>query len=360
MASSPAKDPRIDPQMLKAAAKLGIDSAVPASPLSNPNIDIRLEDLIQDIHNSEKVQESFHNLIVDHETGHGVLYSLEHVRNPNDGFQIDLHIHRPADQKNGTLLPAVVIIHGGAMVMFHAYGVLYRRWAHDLARRGLVAINVSYRNAVSSDGMKHNPFPTGLNDCVAAIHWISENRTRLGISKLVLQGESGGANLAIATTMKLLRDGHGSIIDGLYIISPYVSGSYDKPDEWKTSHGLASLVECDGYLLNCMTMSMFAKVYDPAKRNEHNPLAWPWFASRADFAGFPRTVLTVDELDPLRDEGLAVARKMAEAGVCVDSRVNAGMMHSAALWQGELSDLNEACLGDVKSFADMCTLVGQS
>ena len=34
-----------------------------------------------------------------------------------------------------------------------------------------------------------------------------------------------------------------------------------------------------------------------------SPLAWPGFATEADVAGLPRCVFSVNECDPLRDEG---------------------------------------------------------
>lgn len=346
--ASPATDPRIDPRMLRAITKLGVNAAAPTPPLNRGTAS--LQDMIDYAYSSEKAMEALHELIVDSEDGSGVLYNVEHVKKPDDGFQIDLHVHRPADRPNETL-PAIVVIHGGAQVIFGAYSVLYRKWAHDLARRGLIAINVAYRNAMHGN-KEHHPFPTGLNDCIAAVRWISENRARLGCSKLIIEGESGGANLAVATTMQLLRDGHDNIIDGVFAMSPYVSGAYGKSEEWKIQQGLASLVECDGYIFNAETLDILTAIYDPSGENETNPLAWPWYGSPTDFERFPLTVITVDELDPLRDEGIALARKMAAAGVRVISRTNLGMMHSAALWQSLLRDLYDTYTGDIKRFAD--------
>jgi acetyl esterase/lipase len=48
-----------------------------------------------------------------------------------------------------------------------------------------------------------------------------------------------------------------------------------------------------------------AKAYNPDGANAHNPLAWPLNAQRVDLEGLPPHVISVDELDPLRDEGLA-------------------------------------------------------
>ena len=45
-----------------------------------------------------------------------------------------------------------------------------------------------------------------------------------------------------------------------------------------------------------------------ASENGENPLAWPYFATEADVAGLPPHVITVNEFDPLRDEGTAYYR----------------------------------------------------
>ena len=62
-------------------------------------------------------------------------------------------------------------------------------------------------------------------------------------------------------------------------------------------------------------MSVMAKVYDPGGENTENPLAWPYHAAAADLTGLPPHVISVNELDPLRDEGLAYWRKLVGAGV---------------------------------------------
>ncbi len=63
----------------------------------------------------------------------------------------------------------------------------------DLAASGLVVFNVEFRNAAGELGP--HPFPAGLNDCASALKWIHENKEKFGVSKIVLNGESGGANL---------------------------------------------------------------------------------------------------------------------------------------------------------------------
>jgi acetyl esterase/lipase len=45
-----------------------------------------------------------------------------------------------------------------------------------------------------------------------------------------------------------------------------------------------------------------------------DPLAWPLFATDDDLRGLPRTVISVNECDPLCDEGVAMYRKLLAAG----------------------------------------------
>ena len=130
------------------------------------------------------------------------------------------------------------------------------------------------------------------------------------MTTLVLQGESGGANLALATALKAKRDGRLDRIDGVYAMVPYISGGYGWDTERKLRE-LPSMVENEGHYLNCAMMDMLVAVYDPTGENAENPLCWPYFATEADVEGMPPHVITVNELDPLRDEGIAYFRTAA-------------------------------------------------
>jgi acetyl esterase/lipase len=45
-----------------------------------------------------------------------------------------------------------------------------------------------------------------------------------------------------------------------------------------------------------------------------NPLAWPYWASQEELKGLPPHVISVNELDPLFDEGISYYRKLLHAG----------------------------------------------
>ena len=208
------------------------------------------------------------------------------------------------------------------MVLLEAAGATYGRWRDELAATGLVVVGVEFRNG----GGKHgpHPFPAGLDDCAAALRWVIEHKAQLGIDqRSIVSGESGGGNLTLATTMRAKRDGLLDHIDGVYAMCPYISNAWAAPVP-----ELPSLFENDGYFLEVSMMGALAKVYDPSGDHATDPLAWPLHAGADDLAGLPPHVISVNQLDPLRDEGLAYARKLLDAGVSVVSRTVNGTCHA--------------------------------
>lgn len=80
---------------------------------------------------------------------------------------------------------------------------------------------------------------------------------------------------------------------------PFIAG----PDVW-SERSLSSLVECDGYFVDMDGFTMCATLYDPHRRHARDPCAWPYPRKRQTWRACHR-IISVNELDPLRDEGLA-------------------------------------------------------
>ena len=143
-----------------------------------------------------------------------------------DGNTIKLLFTRPATD---AVLPCVYYIHGGGMMSGSCFYGHYKTWARLLAKQGLAVLMVDFRNCLTpSSAPEIEPFPAGLNDCVSGFHWARAQAEALKINpeKVLIAGESGGGNLAIATTMKLLQDGHGDALHGLYALCPYIAGRW--------------------------------------------------------------------------------------------------------------------------------------
>ena len=239
-----------------------------------------------------------------------------------DGNDITLYIHSPDPVKKPG--PCIVHTHGGGMVLMTAADPGFIRWRNDLAQAGLSVVGVEFRNGGGKLG--NHPFPAGLNDCAAAVNWTHDNRERLGISSIVISGESGGGNLAIATTLKAKQEGWLNQINGVYACCPYISGAYSNPPG-----ELTSLVENDGYSMDCNMMATLVKAYDPTGQHANNPLAWPYQSTTAQLEGLPPHVISVNELDPLRDEGLMFYRQLMAAGVSAIARTVHGTSHAGDL-----------------------------
>lgn len=334
-------DPRADPRMIAAMAPFGLGANPGASPV---NINTPIDALLEYIGESEAGFEMlFGVLAADQEPVRGVTRSVEIIRGI-DGNDITLYVHRP-DHADGPL-PGLLHLHGGGMVLLEAAGTGYSTWRDDLAAAGFVVVGVEFRNG----GGKHgpHPFPAGLTDCTSALRWMAANMAQLGVSKIIVSGESGGGNLTLATTLRAKRDGDIDLISGVYAQCPYISGAYANP-----LPELASLYENDGYFLACDQMGVMAKVYDPAGENSTNALAWPYHAAPEDLAGLPPHVISVNQLDPLRDEGIAYYRKLVDAGVRATSRTVNGTCHAGdCLFRGALPDVYFSTIRDIKSFAD--------
>lgn len=341
---SPATDQRIDPRLRAALAAFGLDGRAAPAPFGR-----------------DAAAELVDEFVGAADAGFGQLYELLPLDLPDDvpvervthtvpaadGHELTVRVYRRPDV---TTAPGLVYIHGGGMTILPTDGAVHNRWCEVLAGAGLIVVQADFRNAWTPAG--RNPFPTGLGDCTTCLEWVHARRAELGITALVVQGESGGGNLTLATTLLAAREGRLDRIDGVYASVPYISGGYGwHPD--RRAAELPSLVENDGLFLDCTMMDVLVGVYQPDPADAENPLCWPYFATVDDVRGMPPHVISVNELDPLRDEGVAYYRTLLGAGVEVAGRVNLGITHAAELaFRTAIPDVHRAAVADVVAFAN--------
>src|SRR6204780_3367417 len=186
------------------------------------------------------------------------------------------------------------------MTVMACYSGNYRAWGKIIAANGVARAMVGFPNAlVPSSVPEVAPFPAGLNDCVSGLKWVHANSAALNIdpTRIIVAGESGGGNLTLATGLKLKREGELGLIKGLYALCPYIAG------QWPQAQ-YPSSTENNGILLD-LHSNRGAMGYGMEAFEARDPLAWPAFATEADVQGLPPTVISVNECDPLRDEGIA-------------------------------------------------------
>lgn len=339
-----AVEPRLDPRLRQALSQLQLTEIAPPAEVSRHDDHDMIVAAVKAQHDGySAVYETLPN---DLPGDPAIQYEVHHVLS-EDGYSIPVRIYRAAPAL--TPVPCLIYYHGGGMTILETFAKVHDRWCQDLAAAGLVVVCVDYRNAYTEEGL--NPFPTGLNDCVSALRWVNARRKELGITKIIVQGESGGANLAIATALKALKEGDVDAIDGVYATVPYISGGYGWPDDRKRAE-LPSLVASNGYFVECSQMDLLVKTYDPTGKYAENPLCWPYFANEDDLRGLPPHVVAVNELDPLRDEGLAYYVKLLAAGVPARARTNLGIVHAADLiFRQAIPDIYFAGIADITAFA---------
>jgi len=341
MASKLVEDPRIDPR-IKA-----IFGAMPEGPHLG---DVASREELLTLENSEAgraaaaAQKAMIDA-VDNEAvapSAGLTIRTERFQSSPDGNGINIQFIRP---DNAERLPCVYYIHGGGMTVMSCFDGMYRAWGKIIAAQGVAVAMVDFRNALrASSAPEVAPFPAGLNDCVSGLKWVHANAEALNIdpARIVVAGESGGGNLTLATGLKLKQDGDLGLIKGLYALCPYIAGEWPQ-DRYPSS------TENNGILLD-LHSNRGAMGYGIEAFNARDPLAWPGFASLEDVKGLPPTVISVNECDPLRDEGIVFYRLLLRAGVAARCRQVMGTVHGTEIFAICCPDISRDTASDIANF----------
>lgn len=337
-----ANDPRLDPRLKAALAML-------PSPTEDSDVVSRDAQLAEA--NTPEAKAAAEQLrmmleMMDNEMlapSDGLAISEHEFTSQPDGNTIKIRFVRPEGTEP---VPCVYYIHGGGMMTFSCFYGNYRAWSKIIAANGVAVAMVDFRNAlVPSSAPEVAPFPAGLNDCVSGVRWLHAQAETLGIDagKIVIAGESGGGNLTLATGLKLKQDGDIDLISGLYALCPYIAGQWPQDD-------LPSSIENNGILIG-LHSNRGAMAYGMEAFEAKNSLAWPLFATEEDVKGLPRTMISVNECDPLRDEGLVFYRRLMAAGVPARCREVRGTCHAAELLINMCPDISGDTAADLARFA---------
>ncbi len=342
MAYDPDLDPRLDPR-LKALLPLLTSIVEPTDAASREQMlaEAATPDALAAIEVMNQVTDSMDREEVVSSVGLRVM--TETFTPPTGGPTLPLYIVRPDHDE---VLPCVYYLHGGGMATMSCFQGNYRAWAKILAHHGLCVVMIDFRNAISpSRSVEVAPYPAGLDDCEAGLRYLHAEADRLGIdpTAITVAGESGGGNLTLSLALRLKRMGELSLIAGLYALCPYLCGKY--PDE-----RYPSTTENDGIFLSLHTNRTWLG-YGAEAFEQGDPEAWPSFATTAHVEGFPPTVISVNECDPLRDEGIAFYRLLLEAGVEARGRMVLGTIHATELIPVACPEITASTAADLAAFA---------
>ena len=205
-------------------------------------------------------------------------------------------------------LPALLYFHGGGFTIggLETHDSLCRQ----LAIRGECAvIAFDYRLA------PEHPFPAAVDDCFAAMSWLTENAAALNLdaTRLALGGDSAGGTLAAVCALHA-RD-IGLTLQLQLLITPGTIAHADTP-----SHARFA----EGYLLDAANIRWFFGQYIPEDQREDWRFA-PLLAE--DHADLAPALIVLAEADPLVDEGLSYADRLRASGVPVELELFRGVTH---------------------------------
>ncbi|UZR29380.1 alpha/beta hydrolase [Methylococcus mesophilus] len=224
--------------------------------------------------------------------------------------QVSVRIVRPEEPSSP--LPVIFYLHGAGWVFGNAH--THDRLIRELAVRTGAA--VVFPNYSLSPEAK---YPTGIEECYAALKWVAENGQEHGLDseRLAVAGDSVGGNMAAAMTlMSKVRGGPSIKLQLLFY--PVTDASFDT----KSYEQFAN-----GYFLTRDAMKWFWDQYttDDDERNEIT--ASPLRATTDQLRGLPPALVITGQADVLRDEGEAYANKLREAGVKVTAVRFQGIIH---------------------------------
>ena len=252
------------------------------------------------------------------DTGSSVFGPIRHLDEVEDrvvsGSEADvsLRVYIPENVRG-----VYLHIHGGGFVLNRA----------DYYDELLVKTGMDCHVAVVSVNRKapENPYPAGSNGCEAAALWLVENcGSEFGTEKLIIGGESAGANLCVTTLLRM-RDRHdyrgfcGAVLNyGVYDVALTPSAR-----AW----GERNLI------LTTKLMKWFHEKYASAEKYSDPDLS-PLYA---DLAGLPPALFTIGTLDPLIDDSMFMHMRWQAAGNLSQLAVYPGGIHAFNAFPIELA-----------------------
>lgn len=230
-----------------------------------------------------------------------------------DGKPLKLTIVRPAGVKG--VLPAFMFFHGGGWVLGDF--PTNERFVRDLVvESGAVAVFVNY--SLSPEVR----YPVAINQAYAATKWVAENGAQINVDgkRLAIAGNSVGGNMTAVVALMAKAQG-GPALRAQVLFWPATNANFENAsyDEFATDHFLTKNM-----------MKWFWSEYTSDARQRQEVYASPLLASPEQLKGLPPALVQTAEMDVLRDEAEAYARKLDAAGVEVVNTRYMGMIHDFA------------------------------
>ncbi len=231
-----------------------------------------------------------------------------------DAQTVKVVVVRPAGV-TGTL-PAFMFFHGGGWVLGDF--PTHERLVRDLvAGSGATAVFVEY------DRSPEAHYPVAINQAYAATKWVAAHGDEIGVDGrcLAVAGNSVGGNMAAVVSLMAKDRGTPNIRIQL-LFWPVTNARFDTDSYDRFA---------EGHFLTRSMMKWFWDSYTTDRRERDDVYASPLQASMERLKGVAPALIQTAEMDVLRDEGEAYARKLDQAGIDVTSTRYNGLIHDYGL-----------------------------
>ncbi len=226
---------------------------------------------------------------------------------PGPAGPLPLRVYRPSAADD---LPVLVWYHGGGFVIgdLDTTDTTARKLAN---RTGGLVVSVDYRL-----GPEHR-WPAAFEDAWAAFVWVAEHAAELGAdaTRIAVGGDSAGGNLSIAVCLRAREEGVAQPVAQV-LVYPATDFSQRLP-----SRGMFG----EGFYLSREFMDRCEAAYVAPGTDTADPFLSPLQAK--DLSGLAPAYVVTAGFDPLRDEGEAFARRVADDGGVVQLARHAGLIH---------------------------------
>ena len=239
--------------------------------------------------------------------------SVKHKKIPGyQGEKIPLRIYTP--EGLGDDAPCLIYFHGGGFILPPVYyhDLVVKSYAADA---GCKVIFPDYRLAPKY------AYPYAAEDCYATYQWVLDHADELRIdpSRIAVGGDSAGGDLTAAVTL-MARDRGLPCPCFQMLVYPVTDCRMQTPSTARFT---------DTPVWNSTLSKKMWQFYLPAHPGAHVEYASPMEAPSLE--GLPDAYVEVAEFDSLRDEGLAYAARLKEAGISVEIVDTKGAPHGFEL-----------------------------
>ncbi|ORY68930.1 esterase/lipase/thioesterase [Pseudomassariella vexata] len=274
-----------------------------------------------------------------------------------DGTEIEIKIYKSTTPRNRNDALLVFRMHGGGWTVGgHVTEEAESRYLAAL--ENVVVVSVDYRMAPEF------PFPYPIEDSWDVLKWCKANGSSLGINpeKIIIAGNSSGANMAAVLAIRARDEGLTGIVAQILAVPvtchPKLFSQVPNAEKYEL---LSYEQNHNAGVIDTVRMEFVWDCYvgtNPESDPRHSPLLNEIPALKR----LPPALVQVAGCDPMRDEGIAYAEVLKEAGNEVELTIYKGLPHCFYGFTElkRTAEYFEKVVAFVKKYADADAGLGQT